>query len=353
MTPRLIDLLFRRKVLLAIPIVLGIALGLAWVVVLRPKPMYYAQASVWVDRPSAINNGYVGGTLLSDITSFNQYASPASNQTGTLLELMGSKSFMVSVLGELGEVDPPMSRIQEIRAKTTVWAGGEHLVYVKSGSPDARLAAATVKAVLDQFTINYTTQFKAKAAQASGYYQAQLGIARDSLNDANNALQAYVRAHPNVVRPITLTSSNPTTPPDPDYLKLSVNLDSARETYDRALGAYTESQVIANTADGGAAYFYVLDQPEVPQGPDHISKKSMLMKVLLGAAAGLVACGGLLALMWKMDRRVRLPQDIQHYGVEVVDLPQLKLKRRRNWPTAYLRVAGALQAGFGGLRGSS
>src|SRR5690348_15256820 len=88
MTPRLIDLVFRRKLLLAIPVMLGILLGFAWLVLLKPRPVYYAQASVWVDRPSSINGGYAGSSLLlSDITSFNQYASPASNQTGTLLEL--------------------------------------------------------------------------------------------------------------------------------------------------------------------------------------------------------------------------------------------------------------------------
>jgi uncharacterized protein involved in exopolysaccharide biosynthesis len=354
MAPRLLDLLFRRKVLLAVPVVFGFLLGFAWLVVLKPKPVYFAQASVWVDRPSAINGATAGrGVLLADVTDFNPYISPAANQTGTLMELLGSKSFVVSVLGELGEVNPSLQRIQEIRKRTSVWAGGDHLVYVQSGSADSQVAAATVKAVLDQFTINFTTQLKAKAGQATGYYQAQLGVARDGLNDANNALQAYVRAHPNVVRPVTLNSSNPTTPPDPDYLKLSVNLDSARETYDRILGDFSQSQVIANTADGGTAYFYVVDQPEVPQGALRQSKKSMLMKLAAGTILGLMASAALLALLWKIDRRVRVTQDLQHYGVEVVDLPSLRLKHRRNWPKAYLRIAGALQAGFGGLHGLS
>ena len=97
MSPRLLDLLFRRKALLAIPLLLGVLVGFAWLIAVKPKPVYYAQATVWVDRPSAIN-----GLVLSDVTDFNQYISPAQNQTGTLLELLSSKSFVVSVLAEMG-----------------------------------------------------------------------------------------------------------------------------------------------------------------------------------------------------------------------------------------------------------
>ena len=225
------------------------------------------------------------------------------------------------------------------------------MVFVKSDASDPGVAAATVKAVLDEFTINFVAQLKAKTSQATGYYQAQVGVARDALNDANNALQAYIRDHPNV-RTITANTSNPT-PADPNYLKLSVNLDSARDTYGRVLNDFGQSQVIANTADGGTAYFHVVDQPELPTVPLHVSKKAMLIRVVAGGILGVFGFATVLALLWKTDTQVRVTQDVQHFGVEVIELPSLKLKSRRRWPREYLRMAGALQAGFGSLRNRS
>ncbi len=339
MTIRLIDLVFRRKVLLMTPLIAGVLLGILWTAVARPPAMYLSSASVWIDRPSAISGGAV--------TDFNPYASPAQNQTGTMNELLASKSFVVGILKDLGVTDPTAAQVADIRTHTLISPAGAHLVLVQFISPDRRVAATTVKAVIDQFTLNFAKQLKQKASQASDFYQAQLGVAKDSFDDSNAALQAYVRSHPGAA---SITTQNaPTAALDPEFIKLQLSQQAAKESYDKILGNYGQSQIIANSSDATSAYFSVMDQPDVPLFPVPPSKKAVLMKLAAGGFLGGVAMIALFLLLWRSDRKVRVPDDLSYLGIEIVSLPSLHAARRRRWPDSFVRIAGSLHAGISTL----
>jgi hypothetical protein len=71
---------------------------------------------------------------------------------------------------------------------------------------------------------------------------------------------------------------------------------------------------------------------------------------MLGLVAGLMLSAGIFAVLWRLDKVVRLPSDLAIFGpdVPVMEVPLLR-GRRSNWPPSFVRIATALHSG---LRGS-
>jgi len=318
--------------------VLGTVGGAMLMLATVPAQDYVSSASVWIDRPDVIS-----GLAATD---FNPYVSPAQNQASVMHELLASRSFATAIAKDLAETDAVTDgQVGTIRANTYIWPAGDHLLYVQFKSQNALVAARGVKAVLDQFTLTYAKDLKTKAEQSSVFYQAQLGVAREALDNATVALQTFLRTHPQIAAAL----SNPTSIAaitDPEYAKLKIAQDSAKTSYDKILSSYSQSVIISNSSGGISSYFEVIDQPQVPALPLAASRKLMALKLGLGVLLGGLTAAAILFWLWRSDHRVRTSNDLAFLGMELVSLRAVKSPRRRRWPREFVRLATALAAGF-------
>ena len=239
----------------------------------------------------------------------------------------------------------PKQRIDQIRANTSISPYGAHVVYVQYKSKNARRSSPTVKAILDRFADDFTAQVKSRAASTANFYGTQLVPAKAAYDKANTAVQEYVRVRPQLA---TVNLQNPpaSVTGDTEFAKLIEAQQSAKESYSRILTSYDESRITATSSDGTMAYFQILDQPSAPFRTQQ-SKRSLLIRPIAALLVSLMASSLLLVLLWRMDRKVRVPSDLAFLGpdVQVVSLASLRAKRRR-WPKSFVRLATALDSGM-------
>jgi hypothetical protein len=338
MTFRIVELIFRRALFLALPLVVGGVIGLMWFIVGYGESSFGSRATIWVDRPSAVSGGAVA--------DFNTYISPAQNQTTGLQELLGTQAFVTAVATAVDGVEPVSEqRIDQIRTNTSISPYGSHVVYVEYRSKNAGEVALTVKAILDKFADDFTAQVKSRAASTANFYSTQLVPAKVAYDKANTAVQEYVRGRPQLA---TVNLQNPpaSVTGDTEFAKLIEAQQSAKESYGRILASYDESRITATSSDGTAAYFQILDQPSAPFRTRQ-SGRSLLIRPIAALLVSIMASSLLLILFWRIDRKVRVPSDLAFLGpdVQVVSLGSLRAKRRR-WPKSFVRLATALDSGM-------
>jgi uncharacterized protein involved in exopolysaccharide biosynthesis len=340
MAERILELIFRRKFLLMLPIILGLSAGI-FALSLAGDGYYASRATAWVERPTDLTG--------ASFTEFNPYLSPAQNQANSMRELLAIDQFVGQILRRVGPVDAPFVHfnVGTIRRNTFIYTYGNHVLYIEHRSPIPQLSQLTVQAIVDEYAALYTGQVKERALSAKSFYEEQLTTARTSLETATAELRAYTARNPQLN---TLLDS-PTLPAsalrDLEFARL-VNAESnAREHYNTLLDKFADSQISATTADGTSANFIVLDKPEVPVATITPGKRALVLPLMLGLAAGGFISSLAFIIYWRLDRRIHLPEDLSFLGasVPVMSLPALKARGRR-WPSRFVRVAAALQNGL-------
>jgi uncharacterized protein involved in exopolysaccharide biosynthesis len=340
MAERILELIFRRKFLLMLPIILGFSAGL-FALSLSGDGYYSSRATIWVERPTDLTG--------AAFTEFNPYIGPAQNQANGMRELLATNQFVGQILRRVGPVNAPLVdfNISEIRKNTFIYPYGNHVLYIEYRAPIPQLAQLTVQAIVDEYADLYTSQVKDRALRAKTFYEEQLASARATLETATSELRAYTARNPQ----LNTLLDGPTLPPnalrDLEFARL-VNAESnAREHYNTLLDKFADSQLSATTADGTSTNFIILDPPEVPQAPIAPGKRALVLPLMLGLAAGGFISSLAFIVYWRLDRRIHLPEDLSFLGgsVPVMSLPSLKAKGRR-WPNRFVRIAAALQNGL-------
>ncbi len=265
-------------------------------------------AQLWVDTPSYIGN-------IQTAAGWNQYLTPAQNTVDSLTQLTLTSTFY----GELGQSLIDSHTVQDwsqadqvlsdVRGSLTATASGSHLVTLKVECRAADVCVqvlTTTIALHRQWLIDTEKQ---QAAVASQFYTSQLGQAKQQLQAAIDAYQAYVAAHP--------TPANAIRGPDPelDRLQNDVQLAQAQvNTLQDKLQSIQFSNDAAAEIDQTA--LRVVDQPSTSSGRFTAVTKKMAIFIAVGAALPGIAY--LIFLGW-IDRSTRNPKDIEgRIGVRVV-----------------------------------
>ncbi|HLF79270.1 MAG TPA: hypothetical protein VJB57_17450 [Dehalococcoidia bacterium] len=340
MSIRIFEHLFRRKLLLVLPVILGGILGGLWAYSTY-ESHYESKATLWVDKPSDFSGA---GVAISD---FNPYLSPAANQANSMRELLGTNSFLTGISMRLdGQRGTPATHL-EIRSKTAIWQYGNHVLNVAFSSSDPVRAAKASQAVIDEYTAVFAKQLKDQSELASTFYKQQAELAKTNYETATAELNAFLRA-----RPQLLTAAAQARAPgsvaitDPELSKLVISQDTAEGQYDRMQSRYADSLFAATDANATSTFFKVIDPAEVPIAQVVPRKKTLLVKPVGGAMVGSLAALGLFLLSWRLDQKVRFATDLAFVGdVVVVTLPALRAKRRA-WPESFVRMSSAIQAGI-------
>jgi uncharacterized protein involved in exopolysaccharide biosynthesis len=337
MTQRIVELVFRHKFLLAVPIILGLIGGLM-ALSLADSPYYISWAGIWVERPTDLTGG--------DYTEFDAYATPAQNQSGAMRELLGVNAFASEILEHANEGAVTPLSLGDLRRNTLIYPGGDHLLYVEHHASNPEQAMQTVNAIVSEYASLYTAQIKDKASRAKMFYEDQLNASRTILEQANSELKAYVARNPQF---LTVNLDNPPSSSlrDLEFAGLVAAEQTARESYDQLLAKFADSQISANFVEGAIPNFLVLDEPVLPTTPVRPGKRALLMPPIMGLAGGVLLSSLGFFVYWRLDRRIHLPDDLSFLGpgIPVMTLPAATAKRR-NWPLSFVRVATAIQNGL-------
>jgi uncharacterized protein involved in exopolysaccharide biosynthesis len=333
----MLDLAFRHKILLVLPMVLGLIGGIGWFA-LSYEEDYVSRAILQVSPSS-----YVPSTL-----AYNPYLSPAENQANTMNPLLGTETFTTNILAQANKADPnclhePITKPM-LLANTSIYAHGDSLLNVDFRSDIPCVGPTVVTAITDQYRDYYVTATQSTAARDKTFFEEQATLVAGQYDEAQQALRAYLQSHPELAG-VNLNDPSVGALSDAGLQSAVNNVTSANDSRQRITATLAQIEVVLSGAE--TVNFYTYDEPTVPSAPVVPGTRDMLTKPMLGILLGMFASAAVFLLLWRMDKTVRLPSDLAFLqtSAPIMTLPDLNA-RRRKWPPSFVRLATAIQNGM-------
>ena len=322
---RYVEATFRRRRLAAAVFLLTIAIGCT-AGFLQPRT-YLASSRLWFEKPA-----------VGDSTGLNAYVTPADQAVGVFKELIDTRNFCVSV-GQRGPLaaylDEPghlpgtnlfntavlqvlpqraatattthavlvEDAVQDtLQRKVVVKSVGPEVVTVTFDFTDARVAGATLRALIDQFSEDILSLRRSQAQTQVRIFDDQSQSLQANITTADAAVGTYLAAHPEQ------RVANP--PPDATLASLQQTDKLAHDRYAALVQQLDQARLLlAGNAGPDAVGFRVLDDPETPHLPSSLSKV-LLLYGGAGLVAGILLVAFLAALLVAVDNTIRRPSDL-------------------------------------------
>jgi uncharacterized protein involved in exopolysaccharide biosynthesis len=353
MMRKLLEAVFRHKLLLVLPIVLipGVVGPLA---VLSTPPVYTSTITVWVDRP----------TYLAYKDNSSPWISPALKETSRLTELLRTNAFQVDMaqrtsLKPLVGTVAGENRINDILARgISVATSGDNILVVQFHAVTAQLSYEVCNAIVQSYIDKTSADQADQAGAAVQFYQSRLQDSQQQLGKASQDLRRYVAAHQaDGSDPLTaldpkqtnLASANAVSPNsaalllDPRLAALQTSVQASQTDVTNIQQSLTQAQQDAAAAvQGQQLAFQVLDQARMPTAPTRQWRKLAIYPIA-GLVGGLLLSSILLILLVAADRSVYSESDLTPGLRTLGAVPLWKLKRvpKRLRGVATRRAIGA------------
>jgi uncharacterized protein involved in exopolysaccharide biosynthesis len=314
MTKKLLEVFFRHKWLITLPPIL-ITLIVTPIAFLISPPYYEASAGIWVDRPD----------YLTYNDNWNQYITPAQNQSGALTELLKSRSFQTNVarrtsLAPLADTNEGQKQLDTLFQKRLyVFANGAHLLELHFRAPTPQLALEMTNAAVSAFRETASAQRVNQANLATTFYQARLQSTEDQLSKSTDAVRRYIAANPRLSAIDANAGAGATTAArlglpaaavDPTLADLLRQLDADQKSVDRASQSLEQARYDSAAAiEGQQLGFQLIDAPKLPTELSY-ERKKIGAYVAAGLLAGLGISATLLMLLTAADRSVRYEAEL-------------------------------------------
>jgi hypothetical protein len=335
----MLDLVFRHKILLALPIVLGLIGGIGWFALTYEED--YVSRGVLRVSPSA----YIPSSL-----AYNPYLSPAQNQANTMNPLFGTETFTKEVVAQANEpnaecVHEPVTKAM-LMTNTSIYDRGDSFVNVDFRSDVPCVGPIVIQAITDQYQEFYIGVTQGNATRDRGLFEHQLTLAADERDKARQELTAYIQSRPEL-RGENTNDPSVAALSDTGFQTAINNVQSADDNYRNIEETLAQIDFILSSASSESVNFTTYDKPQPPSAPVVPGTRAMLTKPMLGILLGMFAGAAILLLLWRMDKTVRLPEDLAFLKTDapVMTLPDLRAKRSR-WPPTFVRLATAIQNGL-------
>ena len=282
-----VEMLFRHRILLALPLV-GFLAGAVFAFV-QPRE-YMAISSVWVDAsvPAGSSVGSGGSTP------------PSTDQSVLLTQYLSTRTFLTAVAGnspvseKLKQAGPDEADeiLADLAKSVSVSTPGPRLMTVSVTTKSAGEATQTAKALLAQFEGFQAADMHRQVQAQADYDKTQLDGAAAALADAQGQLDQ--------VRASSSGRAN-----DPAAAAAAAAVERAQKAYADAATTYGKSSRAA--AAGETTGLRVLDEPN--RAWPQARRKTLVIGAAGGTFAG--ATLTLLALLVLMgrDKTVRDEQD--------------------------------------------
>jgi uncharacterized protein involved in exopolysaccharide biosynthesis len=331
MIERFLEALFRYKwLILAPPILIPLIVGP--IAVLRSPVYYDSWAGIWVDRP----------TYLSYNDDWNQYITPAQNQSGRLAELLRTRAFLVDLasrtaLAPLADTPQGDEAIRRFVGRgVAMYPNGSNLLVLRFRAQSPQLSFQMLNALLDTYKEKAVSDRISQAGLAMSFYEGRLQTAEESYSKANEGLRRYVAANPRLSmidpdRGAAATTASrlglPASAIDPQLAEHLRRVELEQSNMERARASLEQARLDATASlEGQELGFQVVDPPLVPEAPTQERRKALVYP-----AAGLLVGMGLsavtLVLLVAADRTVRSESDLMATARMLGTLPELHIKR--------------------------
>jgi uncharacterized protein involved in exopolysaccharide biosynthesis len=311
---RYVQAFFRHPFLLTMPIVLAVAISLAYQI--RQPRTYAASATMWCDAAVPNQSTIFSGT--SDL--------PSSSQSVVLTELLQTRVFMAKVAqngpwAAFLAAHPGVESdrlLSQLGGDVSVSTLGPHVLSISTKGASSGEALALAKAVPDAYIAEVNDTLRARAQSSVGFYQVQVTDASKALAAAQDKLNKYVAAN---------QGSGPLgAAVDATLAHLTQAVSDAQSNYDQAASHVTSAGVgLPSVANSGV--LRIFDAPRTTGLPvSH--KKKVIFGGVLGVFAGMMVSLITLLFLVVGDRSVHGTGDVEDLlGMQVVGtVDQFKTK---------------------------
>lgn len=299
---RYVEILFRFWIRFVILLVLiPAAVGAASIVFF---PSYKASSSLWVDTPS-----YYGSRFTP--VGWNQYLTPAQNETDSLTQLMSTQSF-VGTLGDRlaasGAVTDPAERRQVLGAIYTtlkVRAIGSHLMTLSINCDRRDVCIAILTEAITLFREQETKLQQDQADLGIAFLSTELTRAQTASKSAQDALSKYLADHP------ALKADAASAATDPTLARLLADAQQKQSTVNDLQVSLNQAEYLSSASTRIEQMGpRVIDAPHISNG-GLIGDGSSLKRGMLAAAFCLGIGGAYLMLMTWMDKTARDTKELE------------------------------------------
>ncbi|MBX5451041.1 hypothetical protein [Thermogemmatispora sp.] len=325
---RVLEVIFRRPLQLALLFVMFPVVAMAVVLVLPPS--YETTASLWALRRYEV----IGATG----PETNLQATPAETQATALSELLQSRSFALKVASEAqlaATLDEhtrsnPLLRddalFTEISKHVLVRAVGYNLFTITYENRSAQVAQQVVQSIIDNYS-QQSQQFSVAEAQyLLQSYQGQLAKAQQDAANAAAAEARYLSTHPDLAHQVLVSGPDYAAALDPTYSLLHSQTKQAQATVENLQSLIASlKQEISSQGSGVNTLFKIIDSPAVGTQPVPRTK-SLLIGGGIGLAVALFSCSALVIMQVRRQRAIYTPLDLEKITTLPVlaQLPRLK-----------------------------
>jgi uncharacterized protein involved in exopolysaccharide biosynthesis len=317
---KILEALFRHKLLILLPPVL-IPLLAGGIAVAATPPTYEAWAGVWVSKP----------TYLTYADDWNQYVTPAQNQTTRLSDLLKTASFIDDVakrtsLASLAGTPTGQERLQAlITAQLAMLPSGNNLLAIRYRASNPQLASQVLEALLEAYKERTVDDRTSQGTLAISFYESRLADAQQKLSDANDKLRRYLVSHARTVDPSRAPASG-VAATDPQAAELQHAVEAAQHDADGIRSSLEKARLDVDASlEAQDLGFQVVDEPRVLASSTRDIRRLILFPVA-GLLGGIIFSVGMLVTLVAGDRSIRAAVDLVPPVRIVGTLPSLKMK---------------------------
>jgi capsular polysaccharide biosynthesis protein len=299
---RYIEILFRHWIrFVVILIVLPAPLSVATLVYFRTVQ---ATTNIWVEAPA------YNGTGSNNVPGWNQYLTPAQNETDQLNQYLQTNSFLSAVNNEMASsgVDSAKERdllIGRIPKNMHVNANGSHVVTINISCSHASSCVAVLSATIKVFQNNLADALKAQQQLSTSFLQSQVVGAQQSADASEAALEKYLAEHPGI-----LVASSGQQVAYPELNRLETRAQSDRDQVSQLHGQLAQAQFTFAYADTFIkTSTKVVDAPQVLSGGLMGDGSSLRRAAIVWLAAAGVAAAYLVLMVW-IDQTARESKEL-------------------------------------------
>ncbi len=320
MKHRVVEILFRRKLLLLLPIPINMTLAIG--AATRPQPpQYQANARAWVDQYVELSRderlGYAPGPaqagLLMDFVHTRSFARSVIEKT-SLAPLLADQTTEGGALGQFwGSVGVAASSNSFVTITVTTW------------SPTLSLEIA--QALVSKFEETLRARGETQVKLASTLYAQTTEKTRDAAERSRVELATYLAAHPELGRGTDATA----TARDATLSRLVAQADYDQVAYREAKQRYDQSLTLgAAGLENQTLAFTVVDPPELPTAPLPHGRTALLKLPVVGLALATILSAVTAVLLILTNRSVLGAPTIAGLAAFPV-LGEIPVLKRRRW----------------------
>jgi hypothetical protein len=296
MLHRALDVVFQYvfrliAVLVAVPLAVG-GIGFAL------DHSQTVQARIWADRPI-----YTPKFATDRFTSGDP---PADIESGILRELLTTSKFDAAVLTRVDrhypdwDLDRQDSADADLQQRVTVTTEGSHLFTVSYRTTQSDRGRMVLDAIIAAFGHEVQTIDADQVSVTQAALQAQVGTAKQDMDDAVRQAQTYQLQHH--------AGFN-----DPNYDTLLAQAQSKTDRYLSLQGEIAQVQGSKTALSIQSSFFHVVDQPFVK--PFQLDTHSPAVKYALYSLIGILGAEALFVyVIARRDPRIRSVHDVRRAG---------------------------------------